>query len=159
MGTAKLRQLSMSRGLSESRVVRKLANDVCTRVTRRVIRALQQQSDSILSGDDSGLANTWEEVCVQIQHEHSFNWSTYEDLVTQLVGNEARHLLAHEREAVWLQTPAGCDWHCGDEEDREPEPVRDDDIVDYIASEYIYAEADRWSNRRIRRYLANQASR
>ena len=39
----------------------------------------------LLSGDDSGLKNVWEEYCVQIQGEESYYIDIYEDIVAASV--------------------------------------------------------------------------
>jgi hypothetical protein len=59
----------------------------------------------------------------------------------------------HECEALWLQTDAGQDWIFKDQEDREQYPVSDEEIIEHVVHEYIYAEAGRWSNERIRNYI------
>jgi hypothetical protein len=143
----------MTQALSESTIVRNLAEQVCLRISRRVIKALQQLKNGLLSGDDSCLANAWDELCVQIQGEHSFQWDAYEMTVEQFVTSEVALLLPHELDAVWLQTPAGESWDKEDEEDREPDPVLADDVLGYIASEYIFCQADNWTNPRIRQYM------
>ena len=52
----------MSRTLSETEVVRALAEQVCRRLTRRLIATLQKMNNGLLSGEDSGLKNTWDEI-------------------------------------------------------------------------------------------------
>jgi hypothetical protein len=122
-------------------------------VTRRTIAALQKLNVDLLSGDDSGLVNIWDEICVQIQYEGSWAWDAYEETVRRIVTAQVEKLSAHEREAVWLQTPAGQDWDCEDQSDRETYPVLSDDIVEYLLTEHISDEAANWTNRRIRKYL------
>ena len=107
----------------------------------------------MLSGNDSGLMNLWEELCVQIQGEQSFHWEAYEELIAQLVAREIELLQPHEREAIWLQTPAGESWDNEDQQPREEYPVRADDIVEYLKGDYICRKAGDRSNRRIRDYL------
>lgn len=52
------------------------------------INALAQMPDNCrLSGEDSVLANVWEEICAQVQSEYSFFWDAYvETMVTFLRG-------------------------------------------------------------------------
>ena len=146
------------RPLSESTIVRDFAEDVCRRLTRRVLRSLRGMTDTRLSGDDSGLTNVWDEVCVQVQFEQSVFWDAYEQTVTALVAGEFAKLSLHEREAVWLQSPEGANWSCEDEDEREPAPVYDPQAVDHIVREFVYAEAGRWSNPQIREYLEQSGS-
>ncbi len=139
--------------MSESQIVRELAEKAARRITRRVISTLQKMKDT-LSGDDSELKTTWDEICVQVQGEVSFHWDAYDETVRRIVVDQLRSLSGQEREAIWLQTEAADDWTCKDEEDREPEPpVTVADMVDLLTEAYVYAEAARWSNARIRAYL------
>lgn len=143
----------MSRALSESAVVCELAEHICERITRSIIATLQRMNNGLLSGDDSGLENTWDEICVQVQCEASFSWDAYDETVRGLVRADVEKLLPHERDAIWLQTPAADNWDCEDESRRAPYPVVGDDIVEYLITEHVYREAGNWSNRRIRKYL------
>jgi hypothetical protein len=142
----------MNEGLSESAIVRAIAEKAARHVTRKVIAALQYMTD-MLSGDDSGLETTWDEICAQVQYEKSLSWNSYDDTVRTIVGTQIATLPKHEREAIWLQTDAGMDWDCQELDDRETHPVCDEDIVEWLTHEYVYAKAANWSNRRIRAYM------
>ena len=146
----------MSDPLSESGIVLAVAETAAQRITRKVIAHLRGMHDTT-SGDDSELKTTWDEICVQMQDEPSCYWDAYDDTVQGIVRGYVTELPKHEREAIWLQTDAGSDWDYEEPEDREPQPVCDDDIVDYLAQEYVYKEAGRWSNARIRAYFDRQA--
>lgn len=145
--------------LSEIAIARQLAEHTAERITRRVIAALQRLTDCQLSGDDSSLENTWDEICVQVQYEESYAWDVYLETVKAILGGDVEDLAAHEREALWLQTEQGSDWDCEDDENREPYPVLNDDIVEYLLNDYVLAAAGRWSNPRIRAYLEWSSSR
>ena len=54
-----------------SEIVSKLGASVLDRLVRGVVRDLQAMKDGLQSGDDSGLANIWDEVCVQVQYQES----------------------------------------------------------------------------------------
>ncbi len=143
--------------LSESRIVCALAETVCRRVTRKVIRELQRMGPetcggSLLSGEDSGLKTVWDEICVQVQGEESFSWGAYETTVASLVDGLAEELSDLEREAVWLQTPQGEDWYVDDEDQRNPYPVSNTDIEEYLRKLVLDAAAD-WTNPQIRTFL------
>ncbi len=142
----------MKNELSESRIVRDVAQEAARDVTRKTIAALQRMKDT-LSGDDSELKTTWDEICAQVQSGESFYWDAYDETVRAILVGQIEKLAGHEREAIWLQTDAGIDWKCGDPTEREKSPVCTDDIVDYLAREHVYAEAGRWSNARIRAYI------
>lgn len=55
----------MDEPLSESAIVRVVADQAAKRVTRKTITALQQVTDT-LSGDDSELETAWDEICAQV---------------------------------------------------------------------------------------------
>jgi hypothetical protein len=148
----------MSRALSESTIVREVGEVACARIARKTIAALKRMQNT-LSGDDSAMKTTWDEICVQVQDEHSLYWDAYDKTVRSLVGDYSSDLVPYEREAIWLQTRSGIDWDLDDLESREDSPVFDDEIVDYITTEHVYAEADRYSNSRIRAFLERSSIR
>lgn len=122
-------------------------------MTRKVIADLQRMKSSSLSGEDSGFKNTWDEICVQVQYDQSIYWDAYDLTVRSLLDSYVEHLDDFEREAVWLQTPEGKDWGCGDTIERDPYPVSNDEIVVHIAKSFVYVDAEQWSNSRIRDYI------
>ena len=142
----------MSEELGQATIVRAVADSAARRGARKVIRALQRMTHT-LSGDDSGLTTTWDEVCVQVQDEESFAWVVYDEIVRGLVEGFAADLPKHEREAIWLQTDAGIDWEIEADSNHAGYPICDDNIVDYLLKEYVYAEAADWSNARIRAFI------
>lgn len=148
----------MHDALSESKIVSAVAEVAAKRITRRVIAELQRMHET-LSGDDSGLKTTWDEICAQVQFEESYAWDVYDDTVRAIVGGYVADLPRHECEAIWLQTGAGSDWECDDPERRSAYPVRDDDIINYLIREHVYAEAAEWTNARIRAYIEQSSVR
>jgi hypothetical protein len=143
----------VKRRLSESAIIADVSQRACQRLAHKVIGELQRMDDALLSPEGSGLQNTWDEICVQVQHEESFSWRAYDDTVRALVDGLVAELRAFERESIWLQTPEGTDWDCEEPEQRESNPVYDSDITNYLLREYIYSAAANWSNSRIRAYL------
>lgn len=143
--------------LTETAIVRAVAERAAEGVARRTITALQRRTE-ILSGD-RGLKTVWDEVCVQVQYQESFSWDVYHQTVRDFVAGYIEELPQHEREAIWLQTDEGCDWDCEDPDDREPYPVYNGDVVDYVVREYVYASAGRWSNSRIRAFIEHSSIR
>jgi hypothetical protein len=149
----------MTDRLSESGIVSAVAEEASQRITRKVIAALQGMKDTLLSGDDSELETTWDEICVQVQDEESFFWDTYDEIVRDMVRGHVAQLPRYKREAIWLQTVAGSDWDSEEPESREPYPVVDDDVVDYLVPKYVYSQAADFSNTRIEAYLARSIER
>ena len=142
----------MSDMLSESAIVNAVSHDAAQRLTRKVIADLQAMSDT-LSGDDSGLKTTWDEICVQVQYQESIFWDAHDAIVRNLIGSYIAQLAKYEREAIWMQTDAGVDWVGEEPKDRAAYPIVDADIINYLIHKYVYSEAADWSNARIEAYL------
>jgi hypothetical protein len=142
----------MSDKLSFESIVRDVADRAARRVARKSIAALQKLTGA-QSGDDSALKTVWDEICVQMQFEQSPFWDYYDAEVRRQVADLITALPKHEREAIWLQTDAGSSWECDEPENRAADPVDIDQIVEYVVPEYVYEEAGRWSNSRIRAFI------
>jgi hypothetical protein len=141
----------------EDRIVRDFADVVCKRIARQTRAALTKMTDCRLSGDDSVLKNSWEEICVQLQGEQSIFWSAYETTINALITGHVGILKRFELEAIWLQTDDAFDQIDEEVERNRPSGdrpgVNEDSVIDYIRSEYVFALASDWSNHRIRKYI------
>ena len=142
----------MKHQLLESEIIRALAEKIAQQLARKVIFCLQSRKDALLSGVDSGLENSCDEICVQVQCEQSFFGDAYDDTVRLLVEGYMTGLLPYESEALWLQTAEGEEWSFEDAEDRESYPVLKGDIANYLMQN-IYGKAADYGNSRIRAYL------
>ena len=140
------------------------------KITKKVIRKLQAlKGDNILSGDDSGLKNAWDEICVQVQLEDSIFGGLYEGLTYEIISDFVSELDVEYKKAIWLQTSSGYDWHYEadnpDVSDEIPSghrsktfdeidiPYDEDEITEYIYDEYIYSAAEDYTNVRIDHFL------
>ena len=147
----------MTSPFSESAIVSALAEAVSKRICMKTVRVFEELTDT-QSGDDSGLVNIWEEICVQVQHEQSVMWDVYDDMVRDTVGHFASKVAAYEKQALWLLTPDGEDWRNTAPEDRDPHPsVDESDIAEHLVG-LVYREAADWTNARIEAYLARENS-
>jgi len=142
----------MARKLSEYRIARDLASSLKNRIVGACIRGLQRMREDLLSGDDSGLANIWDEICVQEQQERSFSWKAYEQTMDALIECRVSELRPYELDALWLLTPQGDDWDCEPDDTRDDYPVVQQDVVAYLTVELLSA-ANNCSNARISRYI------
>ncbi|MFM9903627.1 MAG: hypothetical protein ACKVQJ_03540 [Pyrinomonadaceae bacterium] len=134
----------------KTKIISELAKRECQRISTSVIRRLQKlKGDSLLSGDDSGLRNTWDEICVQIQGDLSYHWDVYLVTMQHIVETTVNKLDADAQMAIWLQTEQDYVW---DPEDDEPKTVFED-VVNHIFQNYLFVEASEWSNSRIGRYI------
>lgn len=132
----------------ESQIVTYLAQKVSMELTNKCIKDLQN-CKIILSGDDSGLSNTWDEICVQIQGEYSMYWDTYLETIEAFIQPYLEKLNPYENFSIWLQTESGMSY---DEYQNEEPIISSIDILNYI-KDCILKKAGDWSNQRIRNYL------
>lgn len=137
---------------SESDIVEAVAKQATQRIARKIAAEFQRMRIKH-SGDDSPLKTTWDEICVQIQHDRSILWDVFDETVRAVAGGHIDTLLEYERAAIWLQTDSGMDWSFQEADERGEMAVVDDDVIDYILDKGVYALADEWSNRRIRAYI------
>ncbi|MBI2320562.1 MAG: hypothetical protein HYU88_00290 [Chloroflexi bacterium] len=63
---------------SQSDLIAQLAERASKRIARRTVVALQRMKDGLQSGEDSGLRNLWDEICVQMQGQQSVFWDLYD---------------------------------------------------------------------------------
>lgn len=138
---------------NSDRIIRAMAEEEAQRLCRRAVARLKKMHHT-LSGNDSELKTTWDEICVQVQGDQTPFWDSYEQAMRDALAWDVSQLSVHAQQALWLQTPEGEDWDFkGDDGDRDEPPVFQDDIVDYVVREYVLTEAGRGSNSRIRAFL------
>lgn len=117
----------------------------------RAIEALEgMDSDAERLSGESGLSNVWEEICVQVQMEHSFYWETYVETMESLVGAYVEDLDRDARVALWKLTEQGEEYF--DElDDEAPDPAHTpfshDDICAMLMSRLMQVASDHESPR------------
>lgn len=99
-----------------------------------------------LSGNDSPLKNVWEEFCVQVQDEHSFSWDAYEKDFKNFIWQKVDRLKEKLKKLMWFCTEK----NIGEEDDRN---YNDEDVVEEIFNWFVCDLANKYSNRRIEKYL------
>jgi len=107
----------------------------------------------MLSGDDTPLANAWDDICVQEREaDRVVIWEdTYEATLLAIIEGEIAELDKPTWWAIWYQTDEGFDW---DEKDgKPPKGVFNEDLARYILNQYVLPAAENYSNARIRKYL------
>jgi len=132
------------------RIISHIADRECERMSRKVIRILQRMTEGMQSGDDSGLRNVWDEVCVQVQGQESVMWDVYLDTISGIIAGYLSGLDDAVKQAIWLQTNNGMDWEPSEEE--KDTPYSEEDIADYILTDYLLSSAANWTNDRIEKY-------
>lgn len=158
--------MTVARSLAELfiQMAEERAEAKAKKICGKVIRTCQSlKGSSMLSGDDTPLANVWDEVCVQVQGEESFYWGMYEDTIR----GEIQSILdktcdKYDRLMLWLQTDEGRELAFSYDEDAidyfdktgwpDPEDDYNEAIVNYLFQEVIGA-ADNYTNERIEKFL------
>ncbi len=156
-------------GRFQETLIREFTGLAAKRVAERARTKLRKITDT-LSGDDSGLKNVWEEICVQVQGEESCYWQTYQEVMYDIVRAELESVSKLEKVALWLQTVDGSGWLCDIEEEEQNDsgsakrtdvpaaPYDLDAIVEIILDEHLLPMADVYSNRNIERYINRHSS-
>lgn len=133
------------------RIERYIARAWGLRIQESLIEAaisrMERMTDAeMLSGDDSGLMNVWEEVCAQAQGETSVFWDTYVELIDNFFKARVGALEREEQLALWVMTDAGWDYvydHHADESGAEADiPLDLMEIVDMLRSELMTKAED-----------------
>ena len=136
-------------------IISEIAESECNRICRKTIRSLQKMTEGMQSGDDSGLKNIWDEICVQVQSQYSFFWDAYLETINITIAYDVEQLDTPLKRAIWLQTQSGMDW-TSEEENPDSVPIGecvDWDITDYILNAFVLKTATDWKNKRIEKYL------
>ena len=115
------------------------------------------------SGDNSGLKNLWDEICVQVQREESIFWDMYIEIIDSCIERQASKLKPHELMAIWWQNE-NLEYDTDSlsitktSDDDEPWDLEDnsytmEEIVTYVRESYLMQEASTYSNKAITEYL------
>ena len=141
--------------MSEYSILFELKNYHAKLLSRKAISALKKlKGDNLLSPDDHGLKNAWEEICVQKQGEESVLWDAWEDtiemVIIDILGRTDKEILK------FLSIM----------DDEEYEQIENGDFnyhyykhsiesVLRVVKDYIINESVNYSNKRIQNYLDN----
>ncbi len=127
-------------------IIERLANGLCESITRKAIRNLQQIDAGFIG--ECGLKSAWDEICVQMQKGQFDSPDVYHQVISDAMIGYLEDLNYYKCSAIWLQTEDG---RRQNDEGEELAFTRWE-LVDFIASQYIYPAADRWRNKRIKAY-------
>jgi hypothetical protein len=132
-------------------VVSEIAELVTKRVVRRATRKVQELRDGMQLGEDTGLLNIWDEVCVQVQTERTLVWWAYEKTIRSILHGELQRVPAQELKAIWLEMALGADWAQEEGVDESPSYCLDD-VEDHVY-DALMTNAVNYSNERIRSFM------
>ncbi len=141
----------------EMDLIRQYAEAAATLVIRKAISYLRA-SKHTLSGDDSGLKTTWDEICVQVQEERSYFWDAYIAAMRDAISSGLFDVENRDKQCIWLQTEAGWHWIWDVENGRltdEEMPVDENDLINFLVKR-LEAEAGTYTNSRIKEFLKPQ---
>lgn len=143
---------------SQSEIVDHVAEAEARRITTSVRRDFQKWRDKRGLPEGFGLANVWDEICVQVRGEESIIWEDeYIPTILQFINDYVRRLDDFAKSAIWYQTENGWDYAYDPDDKEEQERILadcspDEDIARYLLHEVLVL-AGRWSNARITAYL------
>lgn len=128
---------------SEYILLQELAEFHTEAIAQRVVKRLQTVRSGLLSGDDSGLENCWEEICAQVQHEPSVYWDEYAETIRQAITEEK------ESEPMAVKNLLSYIVDTG----REVDYTSNTDIAAKPIYAKVMAMADSFTNKNISSYL------
>jgi len=149
----------ISRFLNES-IANNAAEIVADSAKAKLIR-----SNHTLSGEDSGLVSTWNEICVQVQGEQSADWDAYEAAMRDAILGVLLFLDWSVLATLWLHTEEGRDLRDDFQAAEEsgltskptyelPEiPVDDEAIARHIMRHHLLQLTRDYTNPRIKSFL------
>ncbi len=129
----------------EQRLVAAWASQLSDKLIQDTIQNLENMDSQEMLSGDSGLKNVWEEICVQVQFEHSIFWETYVETFEALLAGDVEMLDVDARLALWTLTESGRDYiddHHADDEAGLDIPVDADEIVAMLSDGLLSAAAD-----------------
>jgi len=133
----------------EFKLLSNLSSYHVSKIADSVIKDLMElKKDLLLSGGDSGLKNTWEEICVQVQGEQSFYWDSYEETINNFIEKALDEQPEVVRKLIMYVASI----------DSEPEGTEDEPVYSWEAAidcinDEIMMNAGSFENRNVTRYL------
>lgn len=128
---------------------------VCS--VRRRLQSLKRESNMMLWGEDSGLKNFWDEICVQVQGEESIFFDMYIDTIEEIIEEFLSKRTEEEKIILWTQTEEYEEWKTDEHKEKAYSDVlcqyvNEDDIRNYVFQEVI-CEAANYHTDRIECFL------
>ncbi len=141
--------------MSEYSVLSEINEYHVKKLCKKVIRMLQSlKGDNLLSPDDHGLKNVWDEICVQKQGEESVFWNAYDETVEQVIYNILKKT---DKEVLRLISILE-EEESGQMDDEDFSYARyhfNSDSVCKVIKYALYNFAVNYSNKKIEDYLEN----
>lgn len=138
--------------LTESLCISHIQNYHSKFIVDKVIRALKRQKKLLLSGEESGLKNLWEEYCVQLQQERSYHFETYIETLKNFIDDEISKQPQEIQKVLDFSENENFDKE--DEFENNEFHYSRDNAIDEILKE-INTISLNFENKNIRKYLDN----
>lgn len=139
----------------EQSLVSAWASRLSNKAIQEAIDRLRKiNSNDLLSGD-SGLKDTWEEICVQVQGEESAFWESYLETIDQVFEGVFFDLSREEKLAMWTSTDEGWDWvhdHYDESDGEDVAPYDQEAVIKKLREELLFV-AGAFESPAICRYL------
>lgn len=146
-----------------NRLVGKQAKVITNKLARGFVKYCQAlKDDCLLSPDDSGLENFWDEICIDTQGEWTVYHYFYEEMVESYVdANIYPKLTELEKTILWTQTNSFNEW-IEEIEDNNIDKKHiifdffdnyDESAIKNYILDSIWEEATNYTNSRIEKYL------
>lgn len=85
-------------------IVSQYLKNRCVYWVRKIVSRIRSLSSGGLSGEDSGLANVWEEFVDQVQYEESIFFDQYVGIIEGVCAAITETIPEHELWLIWLDT-------------------------------------------------------
>lgn len=131
----------------ESKILSQLIDKYIQTIVNKVVYQIRRvPKEAMISGDDSGLKNMWDELCVQVQDEHFQNWNLLDDLIENICEDKYKEL---PDPILYAMSLKACELN---DVTFEPDTVSPELIVEML-KEKVYEYAMNYENRQIREYI------
>lgn len=134
--------------IPEKKFLNSFAKEIVSTLVQQAISQLKKNNgQSLLSGDDTGLRNTWEEICVQVRDEESLYWDSVYLPTIEEVLKDGYHQLDKLQKSILA-------FYLTNEmvDDEGSVNFNDDEVIDELKT-LLLCEAFDYSNYRIEKYL------
>ena len=129
------------------------ANKICEKGID-IIKSLGH--DSMLSGDDSGLENVWDEICVLVQSEQSNFREAYENTIEQIIKSIFKN--TDEEILKLISIMDDDEFELTVEKDFSYTKYQfNEDAACKIVKQKVLMEAGNYTNERIEKYIGNNS--
>jgi len=134
-----------------TRLVSRSSEAICARVTRAVVRELSKTPTPM--SDITGMKSLWQDICIELQYEHSVAWDYYEGEAELAVHRRVDALDQHDLTCVWLETDRAGEWLCKGSCEDAVIPADSYEVACFILSKHVFQEAIDSKDKAVRAWI------